>query len=354
MPRPLKLILIAALAAPALLVMTAGESTGAAGVPTCPASTLTRTGAQKTAVNQVNNAGTWNLTGAVWDKVGPSPITYPVRSDAWTKGCLIGARINGDVARSATRDQWYDGEDGGPRLGGEAFRQTLSGTAGNFLVMRDTYASDYEDAYDPNGRSAANTLYLDHVQARYIRDDCIENEGGGLPEVPMNVLVKNSLFDGCFTGFAERPPYAGGAVQNGSGAQYFDVEDSLMYIQPQPLGPNYCSASKVTSGRCKATSTRNVWLGAHGIWKWSAAAAKSVTIRNSIFRLDMASYSSCAAQRWPAGTYENVTLVWAGSGAYATAGGCKNTLPAGVKLTTDVGVWDRAKEAWQLGRTFTG
>ena len=34
-------------------------------------------------------------------------------------------------------------------------------------------------------------------------------------------------------------------------------------------------------------------------------------------------------QLWPAGTYENVKLVWTGSGSYATAGGCKNVLPLG-------------------------
>ena len=60
----------------------------------------------------------------------------------------------------------------------------------------------------------------------------------------------------------------------------------------------------------------------------------------------MASYSSCAPQVWPDGTYQNVTLVWTGSKPYATAGGCKNVLPPGVTLTTDVGVWDRAKAAW--------
>ena len=335
--------------APVLVGLTATESTGATTVPTCPTASLTRTGNQTTAVNQTSNAQTWKLTGAVWNNTASKRIDYPVRSDAVTKACIIGDSVDGAVPRTATRDQWYNGEDGGTRMGGEAFRQTLTKTSGNWLVMRDTHAEDFEDAYDPDGLSSANTLFLDHVQARWIRDDCIENEGAGSPQVPMNVYVRNSLFDGCFTGFAQRPPGTGGAVQNGSGAQSLTVENSLMYIQPQPLGPNYCSSSKVTSGRCAPTSTKNVWHGAHGIWKWSAAAAKNVTIRNSVFRLDMASYSSCSPQQWPAGTYENVTLVWAGKGSYSTAGGCKNTLPAGVKLTTDTGVWDRAKTAWLAG-----
>ena len=216
----------------------------------------------------------------------------------------------------------------------------MTDTVDNTLLIQDGYAEDFEDAYDPNAARSDSTTDLEHVRATYIRDDCIENE-----DVPHNLVIRNSLFDGCFTGIAERPGGLSG-TQNGTGPQSLLVEDSLMYIQPQPLGPLYCSSSKVTSGRCKATADPQVWLGAHGIWKWSQAAASKVTVRNTIFRLDMASYSSCLPQQWPAGTYENVTLVWAGPGPYATAGGCNNVLPSGVTLTTDVSVWDNAKAAW--------
>ena len=95
-----------------------------------------------------------------------------------------------------------------------------------------------------------------------------------------------------------------------------------------------------------------MWLGAHGIWKWSSAAAGTVVVRNSIFRLDLPSYSACTSQQWPNGTYQDVVLVWAGAGPYASAGGCVNTLPPGVRLTTDVGEWDRAKAAWLAGRPW--
>ena len=57
------------------------------------------------------------------------------------------------MPQAATRDQWYNGEDGGTRLGGEAFRQTLTKTAGNWAVLRNTSASNIEDAYDPNTRT---------------------------------------------------------------------------------------------------------------------------------------------------------------------------------------------------------
>lgn len=316
---------------------------------TCPAVTKTLTGTQTSGVSASNNGGTWDFTTAVWNN-SPYPVEYPVRSESWTKGCLYGGTVNGNIPRSQTRDQWYNGEDGGTHYGGEAYRHTLTNTAGNFLYMRNSYASDVEDAFDPQATNFDSTVYLDHVHAKYIRDDCIENEGSGSDQHPASMKLTNVLFDGCFTGFGMRPS-GSTSQQNGEGPQTFDVENSLVYIQPQPLGPIYCSDTSVNRGRCKPTGTSNVWLGSYGIWKWSDKAPSHVVVRNTIFRLDMPSYSSCRAQEWPAGTYENVTLVWTGDGAYKDAGDCSNVLPPGVTLTTDVSVWNNAKNAWLNGST---
>ena len=349
MSKRMKLVAaVSVLAAPGLLVLTAGPSQSATTVPTCPATSFTKTaGSQSGYINQTNNNQTWNLTGAVWNSTPTSSHYYPVRSDAFTKGCIIGGSVDGRVPQTATRDQWYNGEDGGTRLGGEGFRQTLTTTAGNWAVLRNTSVSNIEDAYDPNTQDASHTYYLDHVRAEMIRDDCLENEGTGTAEKPMNVVIRNSMFDGCFTGFAERPTWSNHGAPNGFGPSSLTVENSLMYINPQPLGPNYCNSTKVQQGRCAQNGS--TWLGAHGIWKWSEAAASKVTIRNSVFRLDMPSYTGCAPQVWPAGTYENVKVVWTGKGSYATAGGCKNVLPPGVTVTTDKSVWDNAKAAWLAG-----
>jgi len=305
----------------------------------CPAVTLTRTGLQQFGIYAGNDRGTWKLTGAVW-KDAPLPVEYPIRSEAWTKGCIIGGSVDGDVPRSWTRDMWYDAGDGGTRLGGDAFRQTMTRTPGNFVRIRNAHVQDYEDAYDPNSPVPAYTTYLDHVSATFIRDDCIENE-----DVPHTMVVRNSLFNGCFTAFAERPS-GSTSSRNGTGPQSFTVVKSLIYVRPQPLGPNYCSRESVQRGRCRPTTRPEVWLGAYGIWKWSDQAARTVTVRDTIFRLDMPSYSSCQAMKWPTGTYVNVTLVWLGHGRYRTAGGCTNRLPRGVRLTTDVRVWRAAKAAW--------
>jgi hypothetical protein len=256
---------------------------------------------------------------------------------------VIGGTVLGNIPRRWTRDQWYDGNDGGTAFGGDAVRQTMTDTPGNFVLIKDAYVEDFEDAYDPNSADASATTYLVHVRAKWVRDDCVENE-----DVPHNLVIRDTLFDGCFTAFAERPSGYGHA-RNGQGPQSFTVESSLVHIQPQRLGPGYCSKDHESDGRCLPTKDPDVWLGSYGIWKWSDAAASIVTVRDTIFRLDMPSYSSCSSQQWPNGTYENVTLVWTGSGKYGNAGDCHNRLPKGVKLTTDVGVWRAAKKAWLDG-----
>jgi hypothetical protein len=308
--------------------------------PPCPEVSLTRTGSQHTAVDETNDGGTWDLRGAVWDENAPDPIEYPVRSEEWTKSCVVGGTILGGIPRRWTRDQWYDGEDGGTPLGSDAFRLTMTDTRGNFVVIKDAHVEDFEDAYDPNSPEATYTTYLVHVRARFVRDDCVENE-----DVPHNLVIRDSLFDGCFTAFAERP-HGSSSARNGTGAHSFTVDSSLVHVRPQRLGPGYCGAEEVDEGRCRPTRTPEVWVGAYGIWKWSDEAAREVAVRDSIFRLDMPSYSSCSSQEWPNGTYENVTLVWTGAGRYANAGGCHNRLPKGVRLTTDVGAWRTAKKAW--------
>lgn len=337
--RPLLVVTATLLAALLLgVAMTVGldrrqrfPGTTTIGFPTCPPTTLTWRGQQEQELLQGNSGGTWDLRGAVW-KGQP----YPVQSEAWDKGCIEGGEVHGPIPEDETRDEWYDGQTTGP--GGEGLRVTMTGSAESWLLVQDMSVEDIEDAYDPNAGGSSARTYLDHVYARDIRDDCIENE-----QPVHSVYVNNSFFDGCFAAFAQRPEEADSA-SNGDTPADFTVENSLVYVEPQPLGENYCNDESVSRGRCVARGEE--WLGAYGIWKWSDMAAGRVEVRNTIFRLDMPSYTSCRAQVWPEGTYENVTLVWAGAGDYGTAGECRNTLPEGVSLTTDLSVWDRAVTDW--------
>ena len=183
----------------AVAVLLGGLLSTGPSLAATPPVTLTLTGNQTQGLRADNNGGTWDLRGAVWNENAPDPIAYPIRSDAWTKGAILGGTVYGNIPKSWTRDQWYNGLDGGRELHGEVYRQSMTDTADNTLLIQDGYAEDFEDAYDPNAVRSDSTTDLEHVRATYIRDDCIENE-----DVPHNLILRNSLFDGCFTGFAER------------------------------------------------------------------------------------------------------------------------------------------------------
>ena len=106
MSKRMKLVgAVSVIAAPGLLVLTAGPSQSATAMPTCPTTaSLTMSGNQTSYINKPNTNQTWNLTGAVWNSAPTSAHYYPVRSDALTKGCIIGGSVDGGVPKSATRD----------------------------------------------------------------------------------------------------------------------------------------------------------------------------------------------------------------------------------------------------------
>ncbi|HSE09915.1 MAG TPA: hypothetical protein VLB29_14720 [Nocardioidaceae bacterium] len=338
--RPCRRVLASAttLSLPLLGLFAFASDAGASVIyPTCPESGVTRTGEQSEGVEQDNAGQTWDLTGAVFSD--PDLFPYPIRSESWQDGCIVGGSVLGPIDPAATRDQWYNsGTHGGADH--EGVRIT-HGSAG-FAVVRDTYVEDVEDGFDPNAPTPDAKTYLDHVHASNVRDDCIENE-----KEPHDMYVRDSLFDGCFAAFAEKP--SGSSVDAGRGESEFVVEESLVYVKPQPLGDGYCSDSNVDRGRC-IDDGNGGYLGAYGMFKWGEDAASTLVVRNTIFRMDLASYSSCSGNRFPTnGVYENVTLVWTGEGDWESAGGCDNVVPHGVTVTTDVSVWDRAKAAWLAG-----
>lgn len=359
MNRKAVLILVAVLAVIVALVVwltpRGDRADAAVTMPACPGTTLTKTGTQTSGISQSNSSGTWQLTGAVWPSTFDSGThTYPVRSDAWGNGCILGSEIHGPIKRTETREQWFNGTSGGDREGGEIWRTTMN-SADDYTIQRNGYGSDFEDANDPNSTNTGSDWYADHQHLEWIRDDCVESEDDGGVGGPINIHINNVLWDGCFTVFAERPTYSNSGTQNGSGPQTLEVQDSLIYSNPQPLGSTYCSTADETTHRCKANGS--TWLGNHGIWKWSAAAASNVVMSNVTFRLDQPSYSSCSPQVWPNGSYTNVRLLWTANYPYASAGGCTNKVPAGVTVVNADGSnpqaaldeWNSKKSAWLAG-----
>jgi hypothetical protein len=158
---------------------------------------------------------------------------------------------------------------------------------------------------------------IDGAYGTYIRDDCITD----LPHVALT--VNDSLFDGCHTGIswrssAKHPP-----------AFPLTINDSLFYIQPQP--------GSTSGGKCTQWVVNS--MANAGMWKMDSfkGTADTVHVNNTVIRIDLRNHE--CDDKWPVGTYNNVTLVWTGAGSYPA-------VPAGVTVTTDVSVWNDAKQHW--------
>jgi hypothetical protein len=268
----------------------------------------------------------------------PNPTRYPFRLDAVKRVCVIGGSVLGNIPLGYSREQFYDADTGGVEWDDEGFR--VAQTADSpWSYQYGSYAQNVSDAFDPNGlANGVNHSYLDRVHAKDIRDDCVEVEGSGYS--PHTVTITRSLFDGCHNFLSMRPSGTSHA-DAGTSEGTLTIEDSLAYVKPNELGASNCSQDCTTIGGVP-------YMGNHVLFKWSSDAVRNVVVRNTVFRVDQPSAFSTRAMHWPAGVYENVTLVWTWPKPYTDY----FDVPAGVKVTSDVKVWHDAKAAW-LGNDDT-
>jgi hypothetical protein len=148
----------------------------------------------------------------------------------------------------------------------------------------------------------------------WLRDDAVSNAHAAL-------TVRDCFFE-TYMGISWRN--TGG----GSGTPFrLVVADSVFHIRPMP---------------CES-GAREEWIrngqGSGSFLKYDGFRGKGGTVRDTVVRVDLLNRDLGASERWPADlTYENVTVVWTGPGAYLP-------VPRGVTVTTDLAVYDRAKEA---------
>jgi acid phosphatase len=227
---------------------------------------------------------------------------YPV----WLEGqnnCFQGGVIQGQISKA---DNWWQ------------LKQCCNGAgimvdgASKLLGVRiDNLAVDAIRIR----KHAATTI--DDMYASYTRDDCISDI------THADLVIDDSLFDGCHTGISWRSHNS--KIVN----QPFklQVTNSLFYIQPM--------AGNASGGSCKNWVVNGQANGP--MWKMEGNAER-VNLQNVVIRQDLANHE--CGEAWPAGTYNNVTFVWTSSKPYP------GKLPAGVKLTNDVSVWNNAKSQW--------
>jgi hypothetical protein len=335
---PLRPALVAACLAAIVAATLAVTLPASAASPISPQNCLARPAGQVTTLSgsltgTQGDASAPTPTDHAWDlrlmrheaAMEPGGARYPFVLAGTTRGCIVGGSIVGGIPRDQPRDYWYGAH--GSTYDGDGLR--LEQTAGSWDYVHGTTIENVSDGITVKGPSSAH-VYLDRVRMSYVRDDCIEND-----DTSHSITITRSLFDGCFS-FLSQKAAGASSVDQGTGPGTTTIEDSLVYVNPQRLD-SYC-------GYC-TTGADGRTYGNYGFFKWGPSATANVVVRNTIFRMDQRSYSSKYGNRFPPGTYENVTLVWTGSGTFP------GTLQPGMRVTTDVSVWDRAKAAWLTGST---
>lgn len=224
--------------------------------PRCPEATRWVTGNVTGTQGASSSAGsneTWNLTGFTHTTT-PDPTRYPFRLEGVRNVCIVGGRIIGNIPDTYSRTQWYDGigiPSSAPKYDGDAFRIVQKN---GWALIRDAYVERVSDAYNPQGPRTAR-IYLDHVHAKYIRDDCIEND-----LKPHSIYVNDSLFDGCFNFISERGEDSSYASRGRTPGETV-IDNSLVYVEPMPLGPKYCDDQRPV--RQRPGRARTVQVVAH-------------------------------------------------------------------------------------------
>jgi hypothetical protein len=194
------------------------------------------------------------------------------------------------------------------------------------VTVENTHIVNVEDAIGPPKGldvNSAATFLVRGVHAEYVRDDFLENDGCMSGEVS-DVLVDNShMF------LSERN--SNGPCWNKQKDLY--VRDSVVWLgcQPDPrTNKNITSCPRSASG---------ISQSAGQVFKW-APGSGTVRMENVVVRLDATPASGVADMDFPAGAYSNVTIVWTHAGPYP------RPVPPGVAVTTDVTVWQTARQAW--------
>jgi len=227
--------------------------------------------------------------------------------------CLIGGLVQGQQPRDLTWQQMKSDYDGtGARVAGN-----------DWYVVDGLRVENVEDGVDPRGTEGrypkdGDGFLLRNLYFQYIRDDCIENDdiAGG--------VIEDSLFDGCNTGISERPSDGNPQLRHPAPSdEELVLRNVLMRLEPMP-GP-------------RGEDDANV-LGHGQLFKWSDVSNR-LRIEDSIFLVEQV--PNRGTTDFPEGTVaKNVTVVWLGGGAFP------GRVPEGVRITTDLQVWETAKDRW--------
>lgn len=214
-----------------------------------------------------------------------------------------------------------DNQDGDPRI------YLASGTWAvvDGLRVRNTHDGFGLFGINTAGDDGAGTVQMRNCWFQDIHDDGVENDDW------QTLYVEDCLFDRVYSLVSTRPSTAGLTGSPGS-AKTVRIEDCVVHLAPFPGGHKQRSTAAT-----------------HGtILKIDANSPPHEIVR-TVIRVDGPFIDSGAAQLpvRPGDMYQDVTIVWAGGGAYP------GNVPAGCTLTTDTSLHDTAVALWKSSHGVT-
>ena len=265
----------------------------------------------------VSDDHTFDLRGTVFlgqQDTAQSPTNLKpinIGGDSGPSGlCLVGGHVKGVHSRDLGWE--YLKHDPG---GGDKPAVRIGGTNGTLIagLRIDNMMNGVRPVHD--GLTIRDSYFS------YIRDDCLANDD------LRTVRIVDSLFDGCYVAFSQRP--GSGSVVDPDGPRDTStliLDRVLVRMERMPGGFRVDDPEVETYGH---------------IWKWSKVAGPAY-IRDSIILAEDIGKDDVNDLDWPRNvTAENVTLVWTGEGSYP------GRLPStGVTVTRDVAIWDQARANW--------
>ena len=260
---------------------------------------------------------------ATYDLRGVTSTAYPATQSPFAIGtkspglrtCVVGGTVLGQADDEKTWSYYHD------KFNASCVRIA----ALEWMQVRDLRCDNVEDGIKPaesevNANNA--TFFVSGTYLTRIRDDCLEND------FTVGGILHDNLWEECNTGISERP--AGDRSWATPVDEYLVLDHMLIGLYETPhneegstvMGENFVVQVVPTGNR--------------------------LVIRCSVFKVNSVSLNGVDAMAVPAGTViddtacpdKPSTIVWLGGGAYPASTG-------GMRVVTDVAVWDAAVKAWK-------
>ncbi len=263
---------------------------------------------------------------AVWTDQGAQERTYDLRNWSTAASDIYPVKIGNSTP--GTRSVVVGGEVVGQASRSLTWREVKARHDGTALLLKSKDWAVVDGFRADNVMDGlrliqdGSTFVIRNTHHSYIRDDWFENDQ------LLAGRISNVLIDGCYVflscraGRNSNPSPANGPII---------IEHSLIRLERMPYDTDM-------GGSTPANGSLVNGKGHGQPFKWSSNGPR-VEMSDSIIVVPGVCVNGSSPMSFPPGTYRNVTVI-TDSGKYPRA------LPGGVKIISDMGVWNEAKSEW--------